>query len=278
MVLWEVLGTLPSLADLTLLALKAIDTASHSAHVPEKSHRQSEGPKYFDALEKLNVTGPFFLIQHLLGFIDSRCLKRLEVFADENRVRNNHEADDLFTPSMTIATSKWSQSLKELLVMDPSSSGTGYIHAIPKCLTYFHEMESFCLWGWKIKNVDDDVRRLVMSWPKLETLAVVPGPFDSDHRDTFISLSTLRIIAESCPELRYLIITLDTSTISPFDTHSSNTQASKEFQIQMAQHLDFIFPYLKSIAVEDNDLTWLGLGIRDLVKLCQNVRRRQSSQ
>ena len=139
-------------------------------------------------------------------------------------------------------------------------------------------MESFCLWGWKIKNVDDDVRRLVMSWPKLETLAVVPGPFDSDHRDTFISLSTLRIIAESCPELRYLIITLDTSTIPPFDTHSSNTQASMEFQIQMAQHLDFIFPYLKSIAVEDNDLTWLGLGIRDLVKLCQNVRRRQSSQ
>ena len=110
MVLWEVLGTLPSLADLTLLALKAIDTASHFAHVSEKSHRQSEGPKYFDALEKLNVTGPFFLIQHLLGFIDSQCLKRLEVFADDNRVRNNHEADDLFTPSMTIATSKWSVS------------------------------------------------------------------------------------------------------------------------------------------------------------------------
>ena len=54
--LWEVLGTLPSLANLTLTIS---DPASHPA--PENSKSRSRRVKYFDALESLSVTGSFFL-------------------------------------------------------------------------------------------------------------------------------------------------------------------------------------------------------------------------
>ena len=66
-------------------------------------------------------------------------------------------------------------------------------------------MQTFHVKDWSMENVDDDVRRL----PKLRTLRL-------PHKQTFISLSTLRIIAENCPELRYLDIRLDTSTIPSF--------------------------------------------------------------
>ena len=287
--IWEVLGTLPSLADLTL---KAIDPASHSTHASENSDPQS--PKYFEALESLSVTSPFFLIQYLLNFINSPYLKTIKVYPVINHINrrpfSNEHVDNLFAPSVTIVTSKWSQSLKNLVI---DSSGAMHLYAVPKCLallTDFQEMETFRLSGWKMENMDDDLRRLVMSWPKLRTLEVTP--FDQ----TFISLSTLRIIAESCPELRHLNIQLDTSNIPPFNTsskgldhkledlsvarfHPFNTRTLLECQIQMAQHLDLIFPHLKSIVtVQPNppDVTWSG--IRDLVKLCQNVRRRQTGQ
>jgi hypothetical protein len=140
-----------------------------------------------------------------------------------------------------------------------------------------------------MENMEDDLRRLVMSWPKLRTLSVLP----LNPSQTFISLSTLRIIAENCPKLRHLQIQLDTSTIPPFDTSSKSLRHNLEVltvaghkdldqpssntitqcQIRMARHLDLIFPFLKSIEVllQPNDVTWSG--IHDLVKLCQDARR-----
>ena len=112
--LWEVLGTLPSLEDLTL---EANDPASHLAHAPEYSNSRSGGLRYFEALESLRVTGSFFFIQHLLNFIDSPCLKSIDVSTVIDRVHNEHDdAEDLLTPFMTIVASKWSQSLTNLVI------------------------------------------------------------------------------------------------------------------------------------------------------------------
>ena len=292
--LWDVLGTLPSLANLTL----AIDPTRHPAHDPESenSNGRSGDPKYFYALENLCVKGSFFLIQHLLGSIGSTCLKSIEVYP-ENDLRRKPEPEDLFTPSMTIVTSKWSHSLKKLLI-GPCQWSSGIAHrkkirnAISKCLMLFkvlHEMQIFNLMGWRMENVenmDDNVRCLVKSWPKLRTLRL---PLDQ----TFISLSTLRIIAENCPELRQLQIRLDISTIPPFDTSSRSlchklevltvgrayppdhtvSQTMLECQIQVTQYLDFIFPYLKSIEVQPKDEIWSA--ICDLVKLCQDASARR---
>ena len=278
-VLWEVLGTLPSLANLTLRAKDP-----RPAHAPENPSSQSGGPKYFDALERLCITGSFFLIQYLLGFIDSPCLKSIEVYPVINCDCNedDHEHEDLFTPSMTTVASKWSQSLKNLFI-GSRSSGTVHHHSISKCLTLLtdlHEMQSFHLRGWRMENMDDDVKRLVKSWPKIRVLNL---------KQTLISLSTLRIIAENCPELRYLSIQLDSSTFPLFDASSKSlghnlevltvagvhpsdtitTQTTLECKIQVTRHLDLIFPYLKSIDVWDE--SWSE--IRDLVKLYQDGRR-----
>ena len=270
--LLEVLGSLPSLENLTLVAS---DPASHPT--PEKSNSQSGGPRYFDALESLHVTGSFFLIQHLLGFIDSPLLNSIEVFPAPNE--NETDSEDLFTPSMTIITAKWSQSLKNLLICSKINYAPPP-RAVSKCLKLLrnlHKMQTFRL-DWRMKNLNDDIRRLVMSWPKLRILNL---------NQTLISLSTLRIIAENCPELRHLHIRLSTSTIPPFDASnslslrhnlevltlgranpSSNTQ-TMESQIQVTRHLDLIFPYLTSIEVKSNDVFWEG--IRDLIHLCQDA-------
>ena len=65
----------------------------------------------------------------------------------------------------------------------------------------------------------NDVGRLVKLWPKLRTLRL---PIEQ----TAISLSTLKIIAESCPELRCLDIQLDTSTIPDLDASSKKAFAT----------------------------------------------------
>ena len=270
----EVLGTLPSLEKFTLTAIDP-----HPVHAPEKSSGQSEGPSYFVALESLCVTGSFFLIQHVLGFIDSPWLKSIEIYPVVDHVRINREPDDLFTPSTTIVASKWAQSLKNL-VIGSWSSAMAHRNAILKCLTDLHEMERFILMDWELENIDDDVRQLVMSWPKLRTLGL---PLDQKC----ISMSTLRIIAENCPKLRRLQVRLDISVIPPFDTTGrslhhklevltlgrSFTRKKLESQIKVTQHLDLIFPYLEAIEVQPNDKTWSG--IRDLLYLCQNASRRR---
>ena len=274
-VLLEVLGTLPSLANFTL---QAINPKSHPARALENSNSQSGSPKYFEALESLCVTGSFFLIQHLLGFIDSPCLNSIEVYPVINP---KDVPEDLFTPSLTIVASKWSHSLNNL-VIESSSNGPAQRYPISKCLvllTDLHEMQTFRLQYWRmIKNSNDGVRRLVKSWPKLRTLNLDRTP---------ISLSTLRIIAENCPDLRHLYIRLDSSSIPPLDASSKSlhhnlevltvvkaapptiTQTILEYQMQVTRHLDLIFPYMKSIEVDSKDAIWLV--IRDLVLLCQGA-------
>ena len=283
---WEVLGTLPSLENLTL---KAMDPASHPAHAPENSNTQSGSPKYFVALESLSVTGSFSLIQHLLGFIDSPWLKSINLYpvttGSHVHFNHDHEPEELFTPSIAIVASKWSQSVNNL-VISASEFGDSPVqnYALSKCLkllTGLHELQTFQLKRWKMGNMEDDVKRLVMSWPKLKSLKLLPfniKPFP---------LSTLRIIAESCPELRTLGIRLDTSTLPPFDTSTTKslrhnlevlkvgpsvtTQTSLDCQIHATRFLDLIFPYLKSIKIYREDVHWSG--ISDLLRLCQNARQ-----
>ena len=307
--LWEIIGALPSLSNLTL---KATDSATHPARDPESSNSQSRDLKYFNALESLCVTGSFFFIQHLLGFINSPCLATIKVYPV---IKQEHEPDNPFTPTMTIMASKWSQSLKNLVIEtdDSSSSSTAQrqqCYAISKCLKLLmvlREMQTFHLiWEMENTSMDDDVILLAKSWPKLRTLKL-----HLDHPVTFISLSTLRIIAENCPKLRYLQVPLnhDTSTIPFFDTSgkklhhnlevldllivdsdrarpcdlgSDRTPVARlcdwrwlECHIRVAKCLDFIFPYLTSIEVGCNE-TWLG--IRDLIKLCQDARQVTSNK
>ena len=140
-------------------------------------------------------------------------------------------------------------------------------------------MQTFDLHGWRMENMDVDVRRLVMSWPKLRTLTLLP------FNQVSISLLTLRIIAKNCPELHCLRIPLYISTIPPFDISRKSPrhnlevlavervhpsiQTTSKCRIQVARYLNFIFPYLKSIEVDPENVTWSG--IRDMVELCQVI-------
>ena len=273
----KVLGTFPSLESLTL-STTSDDPAAHLSIAPESSKSRSGGPRYFEALEDICVTGSFIVIQHVLGFIDSLSLTSIKVYPIFLRNHDYSEGDDdPFTPSMTIIASKWSLSLKDLVI---GRSRVWERIPISKCLmllTDFHEMETFHLIGWKMEE-DDDVIRLLKSWPKLRTLNL---------NQTIVYLSTLRTIAENCPELRYLEIQLDIyseSDIPPFDTstvrlnHDLETlilggvitelQPTLELIIEVTRHLDLIFPDLLTIDVKDDDFSDIG----SLVMLCKQVR------
>ena len=283
--LWEVLGTLPSLENLTLVANNPASLPSPTpTHAPENSNCQSSqsgGPtgRYFEALESLHVTGSFFLIRRLLCFISSPCLKSIEVHPVINQVRDESEPEELFTPSMTIVASKWSQSLKNFAI----SSIDKKHYTFSKLVIFlkdFHNIQTFRI-DWRMKSWDD-LQCLLTSWPKLGTLNL---------NQTFITLPTLRLIAEKCPELRHLHIRLSTFTIPPFPSESLchnlevltvgdghlPSETTLECQIKVTRHLDLIFPYLKSIEVPE-DVFWLG--IRDLVHLCRDagLNRVESSR
>ena len=285
----EVLGTLPSLANLTL----AINSAVYLA---ENSTSKNEGPKRFGALESVCLTGPFLLIQHLLDFIDSPNLKSIEVYpvikcivVPRSGFKMCLRYDDRVIPSIRTVVSKWSQSLENLVIgIGDSKPATFELHyTISKCLTLLtdlHKIQTFRVKDWWMENMDYDVRHLAMSWPKLTSL-ILPV-----HQRP-VSLSTLRIIAENCAELHFLQLQLDISTIPPFNTSSKSlchhlgvlsvgsvdpfliTPTTLDCQIQMTRHLDFMFPYLKSIETHHGlrHTTWSG--VRELVKLCQHVRR-----
>ena len=283
--LCEILGTLPSLEN---LALETYDyrSAFHPPRAPEDSNSQSGGLRYFDALESLHVEGAFLLIQRLLGFIDSPCLKLIEV----SFIGYEQEPEDFLTASMTIVASKWSRSLKNLTInLNPGALAKGITHRNSTLFMDLHEIQTFRLVGARrMGNNNDAVRCLAMSWPKLQTLALYS--YHSPN-EVFISISTIRIIAENCPDLRCLEIQLDISTIPPFDDISSKSlchnlevleildvlgpdimvQKRLEYQIDVARHLDLIFPYLKTINVLDKHF----LGVHNLVKLCQDARRGQ---
>ena len=276
--LFEVLGTLPSLENLTFVANNpASRPTPRPTPVPENQNSQSGGPKYFEALESLRVTGSFFLIRRLLGFISSPCLKSIEVLPVISQVRDEHEAEELLTPSMTIVASKWSQSLKNFVIS--SRSFDAKRHEFSKLAIIFkdlHNMETFCV-DWRMKSWED-LKSLLRSWPKLRTLNL---------NQTFFTFSSLALIAENCPQLRYLHIRLSISTIPPFPSKSlchnlevltvgegyrdRSAQTTLECQIKMARHLDLIFPCLKSLEVQSEDVFWLG--IRDLIRLCQDAGR-----
>ena len=282
--LWEVLGTLPFLENFSMV----VDDPEYlPAHVPKDSNDQSSGLRHFEALESLHVRSPFYLIQHLLGFIDSPCLKLIEVFPYHASLERDHDSGDLLIPSLTIVAAKWSQSLKELTI---GSHTIGITHRNSKFLmplADLHEIQKFELVGWRMEKNNDVLRRLAMSWPKLRQLVLLPCLEAQSPNQTFISLSNLRIIAENCPELVFLDIELDVDTIPPFDdisgkilchnlevlflwrVHQSITQISLECQIQVARHLDLLFPYVKSIYSRDR--TWSG--ICDLVSLCHDARQ-----
>ncbi|KAF8801973.1 hypothetical protein BYT27DRAFT_7261409 [Phlegmacium glaucopus] len=143
------------------------------------------------------------------------------------------------------------------------------------------------------------VWHLVQSWPNLTTL-ILPV----DH--VSISLLTLGIIAENCPELRYLQIQLDASTIPPFNNPASavlckNTNAAlchklgvlsvahdpytarklqgRQVRHSVARYLDSMFPLVSIEMLDESNpaiKTWSE--VYELMRLFQDVRREANGQ
>ncbi|KAF8801987.1 hypothetical protein BYT27DRAFT_7244930 [Phlegmacium glaucopus] len=302
---WEVIGTLPSLANLTLKVISSqAERQSHLGDVWKGSNSEGGGPKHFNALETLLVTTFFPLIRHLLESIESPCLKSIEVHPsiEWESIQGSRNLEclerDLFD-IITMVCSKWPQSLENLVIgqhnvgnsrysSQPQHSHT-FSESITELLMDLHEIQTIHIQGWRIIDVSDEVivRRLVISWPKLTTL-ILPV----NHEES-ISLSTLKTIARKCPKLRHLQIRLDVTSAIPSVTvrhrlgvlkvayhHGSYTTEKLQCQIAVARYLDSIFPYLESIETlpGSKDETRNFSEIHKLVKLCWDVRQEAKRQ
>lgn len=137
-VLREVLGTLPSLVNLTLKTT----FLKHQAYLPQNSGSENGGPKRFDILEGLcvQVIGSSRFIQHLLNLTDSPCLKSIQVHLVLNcsvispKPEMRYNSDNRITPlmGMVVAKSRWPQSLENFIigVGHSSSVEVGHRYAI----------------------------------------------------------------------------------------------------------------------------------------------------
>ncbi|KAF8801972.1 hypothetical protein BYT27DRAFT_7261408 [Phlegmacium glaucopus] len=168
---WEVIGTLPSLVNLTL---KVINSQAGRPpgwqHLWEGSNNGDRGPKHFNALETLHVTTFFHLIRHLLKLIDSPCLKSIQAYAaieslkwefitayDRDSEKGRLEKDLLDT----IATvgSKWPKSLENFVIgqhnVDNSKQFQFQVYnrfsdSITELLRDLNGIRTFHVQGWRI--------------------------------------------------------------------------------------------------------------------------------
>ena len=90
-VLSEVLGTLPSLGDLTL-TIRLLLSSRRAPHC--EFNRSKWGSQKNYALENIIVTSSF-LIQHLLSSVDSPYLKSIKVYPDND---NELDSEHFFIP------------------------------------------------------------------------------------------------------------------------------------------------------------------------------------
>ena len=132
-------------------------------------------------------------------------------------------------PSMMIVASKWSRPLKELKIGK-------YQIGITHPLVDLHELRKLDLVGWRMEKNNDALRRL--SWT-LNGISIL------SH------LSMIPLAKSLCHKLDFLVLR---------GVHQTNPSISPECHIQIARHLDLIFPYVGSISVRDSDwsgfMTW----------------------
>ncbi|TFK32155.1 hypothetical protein BDQ12DRAFT_728910 [Crucibulum laeve] len=164
----------------------------------------------------------------------------------------------------------------------PSSRTFELLDDVLLPLSQLKKLELLQIRNWKVKTLNETLQKIAPSWYRMRTLEFPLGDYSSP-----VDLSTVRIIAESSPELRSLQLCIDLQSIPaiprlrnytlnhPLEVLSAGslvTAKDAHDLRKVARQLNILFPNIRTVQTHpgENEDQWTH--IHDLLVTCQEVR------
>ena len=231
-------------------------------------------------LNSLMVTASVPFIQALLSRIATT---QLETFVAV--VPSNPPADK--KDFLTKVVDRWKDTLRRIALVHQQLEETPAEHLhidalVP--LVPLRKLTYLRLEGYAMELTDENISDMAIAWPEIDTLLL---PFISaiQPRPT---ISSLRILARRCPNLRYLTIPLNTGDLPTFvsigvphaPVHELHTltiaSADDPWDLRdllhIARHVDYLFPKLKSLFSYEGHGAERWMQVHDMIQMYQAVR------
>ena len=272
-ILLKQLGALDRLSCLT------IDLAHSLVSKADTSHLRGG----FKALETLDISGDLRTITGILTEISTDRLISISMSSWDSLIFGpHHYCPRDWVPLFEIVESRWPDTLRSLVIDDrgryPNFEDYDDYWGL---LTIFKPLCSLSQLEYlEIRDIlylqptHEDFRDLVSAWPNIKSLCI---PFTYAHNST--TLLALHSVAELCPHLQYLQMSVRTEnlpsfSVTPVFSHGleilSFGNSAVGDPLLVARHLDRLFPRLQSIEARRFSNEWRE--VERLVHMCQDVR------
>lgn len=236
-------------------------------------------------LNSLMITAAVPFVQALLSHITTT---QLETFFAT--VPTDPPADK--KEFLTKVVDRWKDTLRRIALVHQQLGETPseFLHIDTLApLVPLRKLAYLKLAGYGMELTDENITDMANAWPEMDTLLL---PFiNANHpRPTLFSL---RILSRLCPNLRNLMIPLNTITVDllPFvssgvphtpvhDLHTLTIASADDSEswdlrdlLHVARHIDYIFPKLKSLfPYERHDFNrWMQA--HEMIQMYQSVRQ-----
>jgi len=229
-------------------------------------------------LNSLKIIAPVPFIQTLLSRIAAT---QLETFAAV--VPSIPPADK--KEFLTMVVDRWNDTLRRIELVHQYSSLDNtvehlHIDALAPLIP-LQKLTHLKLEGYTMELTDENILSMARAWPEIDTLSL---PFINPNRPR-PTISSLRFLADHCPNLRHLTIPLNTGDLPLFVStgvphtpiHDLNTltiASDDDFLdlgdlVHIARHVDYLFPKLKSLSpYERRDGGWT-----KMIRMYQTIRQ-----
>jgi len=270
---------LKQLGALERLSCLTIDLEHSPVSEADTSHLRAG----FKALETLDISGDLETITGILTEISTGRLISISISSWESSIFGpHHYCPSDWVPLFEIIESRWPDTLHSLVIDNRAIN-----QEIPRYADYWGFLTIFkplCALSQLeyleiraiplLQSTDEDFHDLVSAWPKIKSLFV---PFTHAHNST--TLLALHSVAEFCPHLKYLQMSIRTDnlpsfSVTPVFSHNLEILSFRDSTVGdpslVARHLDLLFPRLQSIRAEKFANEWKE--VEKLVHMCQDVR------
>ncbi|KAJ7476430.1 hypothetical protein FB451DRAFT_1557344 [Mycena latifolia] len=268
------LNAISAAAHLTALVLR--DIPEHSLDLDDLTSAQWE----FPMLKELDIVATFGLIDHFVSQLQTPSMHEMSLsFTDGPQFHwgISHQLDE-WTRLFNNICCRWNSSL-ERIRLELADFQVDIQSVFQEFCSIPNLREFTVLDDPSLGILDQDLIDLPISWPNIEILRI-------QSRGSRSPLQVLAGLADNCPSLVHLEITLDIDADTPTETprpkmHGlqsitiSNTggRLSTRKSLEVAKFLDTLFPHLASVGGGGD---WDD--VHDLVKFRQDARADERSR
>jgi len=233
-------------------------------------------------LNSLMITAPAPFIQAFLSHIATTQLETFIAVVPSNPPADKKEF-------LTKVVDRWGSTLRRIELLhqqleEPAAIEHLHIDALA-ALVPLRKLTCLRLDGYAMELTDENISDMAIAWPEMITLLL---PFISAIRPR-PTMSSLRLFARLCPNLRYLTLPLNIGDPEPFistgvahtPVHNLHTLtiASADDPLDLrdllhiARHIDYLFPKLKSLFPYDRHDADRWIQVHDMIQMYQAVRQ-----